>query len=303
MKKAQFMVIGGFVFVLVALNFMLPMAPFTDSVNKNQLGDIIALADRKDVPYGDLSHQKLDIFLPEIPYGQKAPVIVFAHGGGWARGSKENIAPLVRDFTKLGWAVVSINYRLFDENEDTFFRGNVMNEATYDFLTATVWVRSNADKYGFDPEVILAAGASAGGHIAFLAASTPVEEESLYSGVLMMATPLDIVTFAEETDIVDYFPGLLRCEDTTCTAEELERFSPAHRISSVTPPVYILVGDRDPLVSRNQIDFFVTQMNRKNLGIQSVWLDVVPGESHNLDVSPVRTDQLRVFLNEIQDQD
>lgn len=42
----------------------------------------------RDVAYGDDPRQRYDVYLPAQP--QRAPVILFVHGGGWANGNKDN---------------------------------------------------------------------------------------------------------------------------------------------------------------------------------------------------------------------
>jgi len=41
----------------------------------------------KDISYGDLERQKLDVYRAETPR-PNAPVLVFIHGGSWTDGSK-----------------------------------------------------------------------------------------------------------------------------------------------------------------------------------------------------------------------
>lgn len=47
----------------------------------------------RDIAYGDLPRQQLDVYRPKHSSGLSKgalPVIVFVHGGGWESGSKEN---------------------------------------------------------------------------------------------------------------------------------------------------------------------------------------------------------------------
>ncbi|RGP38567.1 alpha/beta hydrolase [Pseudotabrizicola alkalilacus] len=63
-----------------------------------------------DIPYGPLPHQALDLALPDLPRA----VVVYAHGGGFAKGSRkeETFADLVARLCPLGIAVASVSYRL-----------------------------------------------------------------------------------------------------------------------------------------------------------------------------------------------
>ena len=73
-------------------------------------------AGKQTLNYGSDKLQNLD-FYPAANGNQRAPLVVFVHGGGWKRGSKDNgtgqwKAP---HYTAAGYAFVSINYRLVPE--------------------------------------------------------------------------------------------------------------------------------------------------------------------------------------------
>src|SRR5690242_9244209 len=66
----------------------------------------------QDVPYvtGPGAHERQKLDIVTIPSAKPAPLIVWVHGGGWIAGSK-NILRVV-NFTRDGYAVAAINYRL-----------------------------------------------------------------------------------------------------------------------------------------------------------------------------------------------
>src|SRR5262245_30533441 len=69
----------------------------------------------KDVAYdegqdADPVRHKLDLYLPRGAKGY--PVLVFVHGGGWTKGSKDGFANHGRLFAKNGVGFVAVNYRL-----------------------------------------------------------------------------------------------------------------------------------------------------------------------------------------------
>lgn len=75
----------------------------------------------RDVPYGTDPLQKLDVYRPPntMP-GDKLPVILMVHGGGWDNtlGDKANegvIDNKVAYYVPKGYVVVSINYRLYPQ--------------------------------------------------------------------------------------------------------------------------------------------------------------------------------------------
>jgi acetyl esterase/lipase len=117
-----------------------------------------------DIPYSAPGGGPLlaDVYLPETsgPW----PVVVWVHGGGWRFGSRRIAPDLSRWFASAGLAMVSIDYRLTTE---ACFPAQIE-----DVKTAVRWIRANAAQYGFDPGRVGLWGASAGGHLAALAATS-----------------------------------------------------------------------------------------------------------------------------------
>ena len=111
-----------------------------------------------------------DLYLPH-PSGTPVPVIVWLHGGGWRFGSRRLAPDLSRFFAASGFAMASIDYRL--SNRATF-------PAQLEDLEAAIhWLRGPASAYGVDGGRIGLWGASAGGHLAALAALTTTAEIGL----------------------------------------------------------------------------------------------------------------------------
>jgi acetyl esterase/lipase len=107
----------------------------------------------------------LDLYLPQDAPGP-LPLIVFLHGGGWSQGNRTTGPDFKRFFAQDGIAMAAIDYRLtptitFPKNAE-------------DVKTAIRWLRANAASYNLDPRRIGLWGTSAGGHLATVAAVTPV---------------------------------------------------------------------------------------------------------------------------------
>jgi len=73
-----------------------------------------SFAKAKDVSYGPLARQSLDIYKADTPR-VNAPVLVFIHGGSWSEGSKDIYKFLAEGFTSEGFDVVVPNYRLYPD--------------------------------------------------------------------------------------------------------------------------------------------------------------------------------------------
>ncbi len=118
-----------------------------------------------DVPYAEEHLSALmDIYLPN--YGEGPfPVILFAHGGGYAFGDKgdyETYPPL--EGLKRGYAVCAINYSLSGEA--------IFPTQIQEGKAALRFIRANAERYHFDTSCVIAWGMSAGANLAAMLATT-----------------------------------------------------------------------------------------------------------------------------------
>jgi acetyl esterase len=87
------------------------------------------------------------------------PVVVYYHGGGWAKGNIETDDYICRYIAKgSNSIVVSVGYRLAPENKFP-----VGLEDCYDAL---VWAGKNSGTFNGDPSRIAVVGSSAGGNLA-----------------------------------------------------------------------------------------------------------------------------------------
>jgi acetyl esterase/lipase len=115
----------------------------------------------RDVAYGSDPAQRLDVYRPANP--QNAPVIFMVHGGGWARGDKDNAGVVnnkVAHWLPKGYVVVSVGYRLVPQVTP-------VDEAN-DVAKALAFVQAKAMSWGADRSRIVLMGHSAGAHLVAL---------------------------------------------------------------------------------------------------------------------------------------
>lgn len=151
----------------------------------------------KNIPYGDDEKQKLDIYWPEEQAsGDKAPVVIFYHGGSWKDGERKGYAFLGRAMASRGYITVIADYRKAPE---ILFPGFVNDAAA-----AFVWTEKNIARYGGDPANIFMMGHSAGAHLAMLVTLDPQYLVALGSdparikGMIGLAGPYDFLPFTGE---------------------------------------------------------------------------------------------------------
>jgi acetyl esterase/lipase len=103
------------------------------------------------------------VYRPPTSNGEKLPVVVFLHGGGWSVGDLDSYdATARRHAVGADAVVVSVDYRLAPEHP--------YPAAVDDVWAATQWVAAHADELGADAERIAVAGDSAGGNLAAVVA-------------------------------------------------------------------------------------------------------------------------------------
>lgn len=138
------------------------------------------------------------------------------------------------------------------------------------------WVKGHADVYRIDPNRLGLMGASAGGHLACLAAVTATSGESngdsddpsavgtAVRAVAVFFPPTDFLDFGGK--VVDAraddgfgqivrslaFPQGLHDESESEVSEALKRISPAHLVTPKVPPFLLIHGDADPVVPLQQ---------------------------------------------------
>lgn len=139
----------------------------------------------------------LNIWTPDEAEG--CPVLVYIHGGSFMTGSNTDPSTDGEAYTRCGVVVVSINYRLglFGTVQGDGHTGNL---ALTDQLTALRWVRDNIADYGGDPARITVMGESAGAVSVQDLLISPLVEEGLISGAIMLSGGGDLSELGTPTD-------------------------------------------------------------------------------------------------------
>ncbi len=115
----------------------------------------------KNIAYGDLSRETLDIFPAEKP---NAKVMVFIHGGYWYKNTAADFYMIAKAFRNYHVTTVLVNYPLMPEYP--------MEQLVHSCSKAISWVYKNIAAYEGDPDQIYVSGHSAGGHLAAMMLTT-----------------------------------------------------------------------------------------------------------------------------------
>jgi acetyl esterase/lipase len=212
----------------------------------------------------------LDLVVPRTAKkGDRCPVLLQIHGGGWIIGDKrEQAKPLMTHLASRGWISVAINYRLSPKA--------TMPDHIVDVKRAIAWIRENIENYGGDPEFLCVTGGSAGGHLSSLAALT-ANDPLFQPGFEEVDTKLDgCVPFYGVFDFIDRagdrpfgkmsdFIGPRVFKSTPDENPELwDAVSPITRVHRDAPPFFVIQGSHDSLVLSEEAVTFVSALREKS---------------------------------------
>lgn len=274
-------------------------------------GDGAALEGLKNIAYaGESDAQVCDIYLPEG--AEKAPVIVLAHGGGFAFGDQgmSIIVPVIEKALEKGYAVVSVDYRKSDEA--------VFPAALADVKAAVRFVKANAMEYGFDPERITVWGESAGAYLALMTALTPnvaelngdvTEYAEIPSSVQALVTfyaPVEFYTMYEEAGNPESAPESFESKflGQDITADQDLTYTTYWETYQDQLPTdlkaWIQAGDSDQKVAYTQSVNFAERL-AGYIGEENVRHSIIPGADHEDDLfyTDENLDAVFAWLDEV----
>jgi para-nitrobenzyl esterase len=168
----------------------------------------VAAVDRSE-PMGE-DCLVLNVWTPN-PDGQKRPVMVWLHGGGFSTGSSGftiyNGANLAR---KHDVVVVGINHRLnvfgflyfADIGGEKF--ANASNVGMLDIIAALQWVRDNIGNFGGDPGNVTIFGQSGGGGKVSTLLAMPAAQGLFHRAIAQSGTAIKGVPRSEGTKSAEY---------------------------------------------------------------------------------------------------
>lgn len=263
------------------------------------------------VVYGmvDGKNLEMDVYPPIRSLFRKSPVIIYLHGGSWKGGthhlSGDEQAEIFNPLREYGMTVVSVGYRLTDEQ--TKFPAHIE-----DVTQAIRHLVKHAADYDIDTNRMCTFGASAGAHLALLAAMAEDQfvRHTEFSNVdyrircvVSISTPLDFVDLSgyNERDRIKIeallagFLGFTYDENASIYAAA----SPVSYLRDDAPPVLLVHGEKDELIPIVQADTYYEK--GKQAGMDITYIRVLNGD-HGLQAAddgrtdPDIDDVLRAML-------
>jgi len=204
----------------------------------------------------------LDIYRPKSNAKEALPTIVWFHGGAWKMGDRKAVERIAAEQLECGFALVSVSYSLSDVAQ--------WPVQCHEAKAAIRFLRANAGALGLNPDKLIAAGMSAGAHMAcILGVSSDhaqlngqlgehLEETTEVTGVLALYPPTDFLSVPKDFDgLLDYYAEdspvtQLLGESITRAPEKSDLASPLSRFTGACPPTLFLHGEADPIVPVEQ---------------------------------------------------
>ncbi len=278
LKKAMVGVLVAMVVLAAAGIAAYQLSPWPSALVYRDLmdrgGRTVAAALDKDVPAGVTARLNerydpndpaalLDVFVPSAidKTDRRLPAIVWVHGGGFISGDKQHVAPYLKILAARGYTTVGVNYSLAP--------GSTYPVPIRQVNAALAYLQANASRLNIDAEKLFLAGDSAGAQI--VAQTANVISAPAYAATLGVVPAIareqlrGVILFcglydprAISTD--GPFGGFVRSVAWSYFGvrdflkdPRLAQFSVVENLTSDFPPMFISVGNADPLAAQSHL--------------------------------------------------
>ena len=216
----------------------------------------------KDIRYGDLDRERLDIY-PAVRPDSK--VLVFIHGGYWHLLDRSMFQFIADGFHAYGVTTVLVGYPMAPEVS--------IDQIVLSCRSAIRWLYRNLPAYHADPDQIYVSGHSAGGHLAAMLMATdwknfdPGLPPGLLKGTCTVSGlfNLDPIRLSNINKVLNM------------DAETARRNSPVFLDPSKDCPLIIAVGEAETAEFKDQSRELDTRWKNKGIVMQ---LSQLPAQNH-----------------------
>lgn len=231
-----------------------------------QRPDPLNIRMHSDLPYGkdDDTRQTLDVYAPAD--ADKAPVVMFVHGGALLFGDKRLAAHVGVRLAAAGIVTVVPNHR---------FSPQVAHpEHVRDIAAATRWIHDQIDAFGGNQDHLIAAGHSSGGYLVGLLGTDErwLNEQDLELDVLAGVAPISGFFHVER---------LAPDRPKTVWGEQSDAWpqaSAASYITDQTPPMLLVYAEDDDTARRAENHDFAAALQASDLAVTTL---EAPGRDHH----------------------
>ncbi len=237
---------------------------------------------------------KMDILQPQS--NEKLPAIVYVTGGGFINANKDNDVQLRMHLAEAGYVVASIQYRVAPSAR--------FPQPLEDVKSAIRYLKAHADRFGIDADRVGIVGASAGGYLTAMAATTSgtttfdkgenLNVTSSVKAAVDLYGPSDLTRIGD--DYSDKVKGFHKSAGSPVALwvngspvfggkdggiladkEAADFANPINHISKTSAPMLLMHGTADYVVSPSQTDLLFQALQKNNIPSQRY---LVEGAAH-----------------------
>lgn len=225
----------------------------------------------------------LDVFRPRDA-ATPAPVVVFFYGGTWQGGERTDYRFVGDALAGEGVLAIIPDYRKYpDVRFPTFM---------HDAAAAVAWARREAPGLGGDPDRIILAGHSAGGHIAALLATDP---RYLEAAEVPAKSIVGLIGLAGAYDFLPSDDSDLQAIFGTEPAQQAQS-QPVNFVRGDEPPALLIHGSGDRLVLPRNSRRFAEALQAAGVAVEHRSID---GVGHIRLLAGLRSERLAAVLEPI----
>jgi acetyl esterase/lipase len=226
---------------------------------------------------------------------ERAPIVLFAHGGGFQSGNHFNNIRYIHPLAARGCVGATMTYRFRDEAP--------WPAPLEDAKCAVRWLRRHADEIGGDPDRIIFAGDSAGAYVAIMTALTPGSHEgdggwhdvsSELQGAILLYPPVDLRSTSACGQAQE--PGEVLAD---YIGDEIDAYAPINNVHGDCPPVLTMTGTADVLVPERDVRRFHAALDA--VGVRNR-LEVFEGAAHCFDWHPAAYERVLPMILDFVDE-
>lgn len=253
--------------------------------------------------------EHLDLYLPAgaAPAGGR-PVILALPGGGWRWVRRSDLGATVSEFARYGYVVAVADYTFASTQPGT----RVYPTNIEDVRQAVRWLKTNASRYGIDPNRVGVWGESAGGNLASLLGTYPdgpLAGSTQPTGAVpaVSARVQAVVDFYGPADLARLYQESAKDRPYLQTflggtpdqyPERYAAASPVAHVGRDAPPFLIFQGTADTANPPDQSQELAAALSRAGVPVQA---EILQGWSHGFRLRTGRiadfTPLVRAFLD------
>ena len=259
----------------------------------------------------------LDIYYPKnrTP-GEKLPVVIYTHGGGWANGSRHGAAnasfkTVHTALLEKGFCVVSVSYRLWKKDGNT-----TMRDCVIDSKDALRYLSKHNEALGIDANRFFSFGDSAGGHISqmlLLSAPETLKGDldlasynyNMVAGVSWYGPcdfeDISLFNHDDSPNFKDRFGARITKPDTK-PKDKLalyKEMSPINYLDKHSAPLLMIQGDKDTTIPVKHAYYMAEKANKVGAPVTTL---IVKNAGHNwrkvgADINPTRESIIKTTID------